>query len=133
HHRGQKADVWEGGHRVPFIARWPGKIKAGTTSNELICLTDLMATCADLVGAKLPAEAGEDGESILAVLLGRKAERPVHEAVVHHSGGGMFAIRQGDWKLAEGLGSGGFSAPRTERPTPGGPKGQFYNLAKDPQ
>ncbi|HKB37614.1 MAG TPA: hypothetical protein VKD72_14295, partial [Gemmataceae bacterium] len=109
-----------------------GKIRAGSTSDELVCLTDVLATCADLVRAKLPADAAEDSESILPVLLREELEWPLHEAVVHHSGGGMFAIRQGDWKLIDGLGSGGFSAPRTEKPKPGGPKGQLYNLAKDP-
>ena len=133
HRRGQKADAWEGGHRVPLLARWPGKIRPGSTSDELVCLTDLLATCAELVGAKLPATAGEDSESLLPVLLGKKRERPIHEAVVHHSGNGVFAIRQGDWKLIDGLGSGGFSAPQTEKPKPGGPKGQLYNLAKDPK
>jgi arylsulfatase A-like enzyme len=97
-----------------------------------MCLTDLLATCADLVGARLPPGAGEDSESLLPVLLGQKSEKPLHEAVVHHSGNGLFAIRQGDWKLVEGLGSGGFSNPRTEEARPGGPKGQLYNLAKDP-
>jgi len=133
HRRGQKSDAWEGGHRIPFIARWPDKIKAGSTSDELICLADLPATCAELTGEKLPATACEDSESILPVLKGKKQDRPVHEAVVHHSGGGMFAIRQGDWKFIDGLGSGGFSTPRTEKPMPDGPKGQLYNLAKDPE
>ena len=132
HRRGQKADAWEGGHRVPLLARWPGKIKPGSTSDELVCLTDLLATCAELIGARLPDGAGEDSESLLPLLLGRKRERPIHEAVVHHSGSGLFAIRQGEWKLIDGLGSGGFSAPHTEKPKPGGPKGQLYNLAKDP-
>jgi arylsulfatase A-like enzyme len=129
--RGQKSDIWEGGHRIPFLARWPGKIRPGSTSAELICLSDLLASCAELVGAKLPADAAEDSESILPLLRGKKLERPVHEAVVHHSGGGMFAIRQGEWKLIEGLGSGGFSAPHTEKPKEDGPKGQLYNLARD--
>jgi arylsulfatase A-like enzyme len=132
HRRGQKADAWEGGHRVPLLARWPGKIKPGSTSDELVCLTDLLATCAELVGASLPANAGEDSESLLPVLLGGKRQGPIHEAVVHHSGGGLFALRQGDWKLIDGLGSGGFSAPHTEKPKPAGPRGQLYNLAKDP-
>jgi arylsulfatase A-like enzyme len=132
HRRGQKADAWEGGHRVPLLARWPGKIKPGSTSDELVCLTDLLATCAELLGATLPGNAGEDSESLLPLLLGRKRQGPTHEAVVHHSGGGLFAIRQGDWKLIDGLGSGGFSAPHTEKPRPGGPRGQLYNLATDP-
>ena len=131
--RGQKSDIWEGGHRIPFIARWPGRIKPGTVSEELICLGDLLATCAELVDEKLPAGVAEDSESVLPVLLGNKLEKPIHEAVIHHSGGGLFAIRQGDWKLIDGLGSGGFSTPRTEKPMPDGPKGQLYNLKRDPE
>ena len=96
--RGYKADIWDGGHRIPFIARWPGKIKPGTRSDQLICLTDLMATCAEILGAKLPDNAGEDSVSILPALLGTATE-PLHEAVVHHSINGTFAIRQGHWKL----------------------------------
>jgi arylsulfatase A-like enzyme len=130
--RGQKSDIWEGGHRVPFVARWPGKIKAGTTCDQTICLTDLLATCAALVGAKLPEDAGEDSYNILPSLLGQQIDQPIREAVVHHSGQGLFAIRQGEWKLIEGLGSGGFSQPKTEQPQPGGPTGQLYNLAEDP-
>jgi arylsulfatase A-like enzyme len=131
--RGQKADIWDGGHRVPFIARWPGKVRAGSTSNELICLTDLLATVAAVVSEKLPADAGEDSFNILPVLLGQKLERPVREAVVHHSGDGTFGIRQGPWKLAMALGSHGFSDPKNVKPMEGGPKGQLYNLAADPE
>src|SRR5262245_39653859 len=112
--RGQKADIWEAGHRIPLLVRWPGKVKAGAVSDDLVGLNDLLATCADLVGAKLPADAGEDSESFLPTLRGGKGRA----ALVHHSGGGMFAIRQGDWKLIEGLGSGGFSAPHSEKPKP---------------
>jgi len=130
--RGQKADIWDGGHRVPFLARWPGRVRAGSTSNELICLTDLLATAAALVGAKLPADAGEDSFDILPVLLGKQLGKPVHEAVVHHSADGTFGIRQGPWKLALALGSHGFSAPQNVKPTPGGPQGQLYNLDDDP-
>ena len=91
-----------------------------------------MGTVAEVVGYKLPENAGEDTYSMLPAMLGRKG-KPIREAVVHHSNGGMFAIRQGDWKLEFGLGSGGFSDPRSEDPKPGGPKGQLYNLAKDPR
>jgi arylsulfatase A-like enzyme len=131
--RGQKADIWEAGHRIPLLVRWPGKIKAGTVTEEPIGLNDLMATCADLVGEKLPANAAEDCESFLPLLQGVKRRAAIHEALVHHSGGGMFAIRQGDWKLIDGLGSGGFTPPNSVKPQPGGPKGQLYNLSKDPQ
>ncbi len=131
--RGQKADIWDGGHRVPFIARWPGKVKAGAVSKELICLTDLLATAADLVGAKLPADAGEDSFSILPVLRGQKRDRPVREAVVHQSGDGTLGIRQGPWKLATALGSHGFSNPRNVKPREGGPRGQLYRMDDDPE
>lgn len=129
--RGEKADIWDAGHRIPFIARWPGKIKAGSVSNQLGCLTDLMATTAALTGTTLPRDAGEDSFNLLPVLLG-KSTSPVRDSIVHHSSLGMFAIREGDWKLELGLGSGGFSPPAKEAPVPGGPKGQLYNLAKDP-
>ena len=91
--RGYKADIWDGGHRIPFIARWPGVTKPGSTCGQTICLTDLMATCAGILGAKLPDDAGEDSVSILPLLQGQ--DRPVREAVVHHSINGMFALRQG--------------------------------------
>jgi arylsulfatase A-like enzyme len=129
--RGQKADIWDGGHRVPFIVRWPGRVPAGKTSDELICLTDVLATAAALIGDKLPPGAGEDSFDILPVLLGKKREGAVREAVVHQSGDGTLGIRQGPWKLATALGSHGFSAPRNIQPRPGGPQGQLYNLAGD--
>ena len=131
--RGQKADIWDGGHRVPFLARWPGKIKPGTSNDETICLSDLMATAAAIVGEKLPPNAGEDSYNILPALLGETLERPIREATVHHSVSGMFALRQGSWKLIVGRGSGGFTAPRKIKPKPGEPAGQLYNLAADPR
>jgi arylsulfatase A-like enzyme len=130
--RGQKADIWDGGHRVPFVARWPGKTRAGSTSKELICLTDVLATTAGVVGEKLPAGAGEDSFNLLPVLLGQKRKGPVREAVVHQSGDGTLGIRQGPWKLALALGSHGFSAPKNVKPQKGGPQGQLYNLDEDP-
>ncbi|HVJ84552.1 MAG TPA: arylsulfatase [Caulifigura sp.] len=123
--RGYKADIWEGGHRVPFFVRWPGRIKAGSKSDQLICHSDLMATCAEIVGAKLPDDAGEDSVSILPALLGLDTA-PVHEAVVHHSISGRFAIRQGSWKLCLCAGSGGWSKDGdAESP-------QLYRLDVDP-
>ena len=127
--RGQKADIWDAGHRIPFLVRYPGKAKAGSVSNQLGCLTDLMATLAELQGIKLPDNAGEDSFSWLPCLNGARGKR---EAVVHHSSLGMFSLRRGDWKLEAGLGSGGFSDPKSEEPVAGGPKGQLYNIARDP-
>ncbi len=97
--RGYKTNIWDGGHRVPFIARWPGKIKPGTTNNEIICLTDLIATAAAIVGAELPCNAAEDSYNVLPALLGEKLDKPIREATVHHDFYGRFAIRQGQWKL----------------------------------
>jgi len=126
--RGQKGEIWEGGHRVPFIARWPGKIKPGTASGEVTTLTDLIATCAAVVGAELPRDAGQDSYNMLPALLGEKLDRPIREATVHHSGAGVFAIRQGEWKLILGTKEGGYHAGG---PKPGSP-GQLYNLDDDP-
>ncbi len=131
--RGQKADIWEGGHRVPFVVRWPGQVDPGKTENETITLVDLMATFADIWRMNLPDQMGEDSTSLLPVWRGLRREGPIHEAVVHHSADGMFAIRQGDWKLIQGRGSGGFSAPkRVDRQAEGGPFGQLYHLGADP-
>jgi arylsulfatase A len=129
--RGYKADIFDGGHRIPFMVRWPGKVKPGASSDQLICLTDLMGTCADVLGAKLPPTAGEDSVSLLPALLGQ-ADKPLHEAVVHHSIKGNFAIRQGRWKLELCPGSGGWSEPK-----PGSAKEkalpvvQLYDMTQD--
>lgn len=123
--RGTKADIWDGGHRVPFIARWPGRVKAGSRTDQITCLTDLMATCAEIVGVKLPDSAGEDSVSILPVLLGT-AKAPVREAVVHHSIRGNFAIRQGPWKLDLCKGSGGWSKGGST-----GEPAQLYDMSKE--
>jgi arylsulfatase A len=99
--RGAKRDAWEGGHRVPFVAHWPGKIPAGATSAETICHVDFIATVAAIVGAKLPDNAAEDSYNILPVLRGEKLDAPVRPATVHHSAQGKFAIRRGDWVLID--------------------------------
>jgi arylsulfatase A len=96
--RGAKTSIYEGGHREPFVARWPGKIKPGSVCDDTICLNDLMATCAEIVGAKLPDNAGEDSVSILPDLLDT-AKGPVREATIHQSPHHDLAIRQGPWKL----------------------------------
>ena len=126
--RGYKADIWDGGHRIPFIARWPGKVKAGTQSDQLICLTDLLATCAAIVGATLPDGAGEDSVNILPALTGT-ADRALREAVVHHSIDGKFAIRQGPWKVELCAGSGGWSNPKDN--AAGLPPIQLYDMRQD--
>jgi arylsulfatase A-like enzyme len=130
--RGMKADAWECGHRMPFVVRWPGKVKAASVSDQTICFTDLLATFASIVDAKLPAEAGPDSFDFSGVLVGTQPEKkPVRDALVIRSGGGVMTIRAGDWKLIQGLGSGGFSKPRRIKPGPNDPPGQLYNLAVD--
>ena len=129
--RGTKADIFDGGHRVSFIARWPARVKAGTTSDQLVCLTDLMATCADIFATKVPASAGEDSISFLPALTGQSGGSP-REDIVHHSINGSFAIRRGSWKLELCPGSGGWSAPRPNRDDSSKlPPVQLYNLATD--
>lgn len=96
--RAAKGSIHEGGHRVPFVASWPGKIKPGTVSDQTICHNDLMATCSEIVGAKLPDNAGEDSVSILPALLGN-AKESLRAATIHQSHTGDLAIRQGPWKL----------------------------------
>jgi len=129
--RGSKSDIWDGGHRIPFLVRWPERIKPGSRSDQIVGQIDLMATCAELLGARLPDNAGEDSVSILPALLGT-AKAPPREALVHHSINGSFAIRQGDWKLELCADSGGWS-----NPTPGSeaakalPDTQLYNLRAD--
>lgn len=109
--RGTKADIWEAGHRVPFLARWPLKIKAGATADRTVCLTDLFATCAELAGAAPAAGAAPDSTSLVSVLAGNP-HRFDREPVIHHSASGMFAIRDGRWKLVLGNGSGGREQPK---------------------
>ena len=130
--RGQKADIWDGGHRIPFLARWPGRIQAGTTCGETICLTDLMGTMAEIAGYPLPNNAGEDSYSIVPALTGQRLAGPIREATVHHSILGHFSIRKGEWKLNIGRGSGGFSEPIEYKPKPGEPEGELFDLAEDP-
>ncbi|MEQ1859509.1 MAG: arylsulfatase [Chthoniobacteraceae bacterium] len=96
--RESKRSIYEGGHRVPYVVRWPAKVKAGSVNDHTICLNDLLATAAEIVGAKLPANAGEDSVSLLGEFLGT-AQTPAHEATVHQSSSGDLAIRQGPWKL----------------------------------
>lgn len=139
--RGAKRDTWEGGHRVPFLARWPGHIPPGAVSAETVCHVDLMATCAALLGAKLPPNAGEDSYNILPALRDEKLKDPIRQATVLHGGNGKFAIRQGEWVLIDALtgdGNGGRNRPgepdwfKQERGyTTNQFPGELYNLGDD--
>lgn len=131
--RGQKGDIWDGGHREPFIARWPAEIEAGTTSDAPACLGDFLATCADIVGDSLSGSEAEDSFSLLPLMKQDEARFERH-AVVHHSLSGMFSVREGRWKMILGLGSGGFSAPKEGYSVmPDAPAGQLYDMYDDRQ
>ncbi len=129
--RGHKADIFEGGHRIPFLVRWPGRVAAQSRSEQTICLNDFLATCADVLDVTLPANAGEDSVSLLPALTGQD-QGPLHEAVVHHSINGSFAIRHGPWKLCFCPDSGGWSDPRPGRKEAEGlPAVQLFQLQDD--
>lgn len=151
---GQKTDVWEGGHRIPFLARWPGRITPGTRSNELISTIDLMATAAAITGIELPQDAAPDSFNVLPALVGNGSGKPVRGgALILESYTGMLGVREGDWMLILGRGSGGstteyfkhygmwleelgrsttgWAVTSMGAPDPHLPPGQLYNLAHD--
>ncbi len=134
--RGMKADIYEGGHRVPFIASWPKNIPEGSISDENLSLVDLLATFAAIVESDLPDNAAEDSYNQLATLTGNKTQQNIREATVYHAVGGMFAIQKGPWKYIQGQTSGGFGSKAQRRKllkaNPNLPAGQLYNLASDP-
>lgn len=129
--RGSKSDIWDGGHRIPFMVRWPGKIEANTKNNSLICLTNLMATCADITGFRIPENAGEDSYSILPLLTGENEKFKV-EPIIHHSIQGKFSIRDGNWKLEFCPGSGGWTDITDSKARKQGlPELQLYDMQGD--
>ena len=128
--RGHKADIFDGGHRVPFIVRWPGHAAPGSQTDQLTCLTDLFATAAEIVEAPLPDNAAEDSYSFVSVLEGKASDQR-RPAVVHHSINGSFSIRKGDWKLCLCPGSGGWSDPRPGKEPKGAALVQLFNLSSD--
>ena len=130
--RGSKADLWDGGHRVPFIVRWPNGVEAGSQCDQTICLTDLMATCADLTGAALATTAAEDSVSFAPALKGERIVS-TRNGVIHHSISGHFAYRLGKWKLLLAKGSGGWTAPNEKAAAnSGAPVAQLYDMENDP-
>lgn len=127
--RGHKADLYEGGHRVPFLVRWPAKVKPGV-SDALVGQIDFLATFAEITGAAVPATMGEDSVSFLPVLRGEKPT--VRQGIVSQSINGSFAFRDGPWKLCLSAGSGGWSSPKPGPEEAGLPSVQLYDLSKDP-
>lgn len=131
--RGYKSHIWEGGHRVPFIMRWPNEIQAGGRSEDLFCLTDTMATLAAAANTSVPDHGGEDSLNLLPSIVREHDAAPIREEAIHHSGFGVFSIRTGKWKLVqECQNSGGWPFPRGTAPEPGSP-GQLYDLETDPE
>jgi arylsulfatase A-like enzyme len=128
--RGHKADIYDGGHRVPFIVRWPAQVKGGQKTAQLTCLTDFMATTADILGQKLPENAAEDSFSFLPALTGKKS-KATRPNIIHHSINGSFAIREGSMKLNLCADSGGWSDPRPGQAPKGSPASQLYDLSSD--
>lgn len=128
--RGMKSDIWEGGHRIPFIAKWTDNIDAGSRTSALSCSMDLMPTIAEIIGYKLPENSSEDGQSLLNILKGK--DKRGREVLVHHSGGGVFSIRKGEWKLILSNISGGFSDSKYKEGYGIDTPGQLYNLKNDP-
>ena len=138
--RGVKRDNWEGGHRIPFIARWPGVIQPGSTTDQTACLCDIMATCASIVDYNLPHDSAEDSFSLLPVLKGSQPENePIRKYTLHQTNALKLSIREGNWKYLDHQGSGGnnymrdehlrtFILPEAEPDS----SGQLYNLLEDP-
>lgn len=129
-YRGYKSDAWDGGHRIPCIARWPGVIEPGSECGDLVCLSDLMATCAEIIGADLPDDAGEDSVSMMPLL--RRTGPSGRTTAIHHSIAGKFAIRDGRWKLVLCPGSGGWAYDDAEAAKAGLPLVQLYDMEADP-
>ena len=139
--RGVKRDQWEGGHRTPFIVKWPGKVNPNSVSDQLLSLTDVMTTLAEISGAELPADAAEDGYNMLPVLLGKAGDKPVRQYMLQQTNRLEMSIRDGDWKYLDHKGSGGnnydregewgMSIYKIKDTDPEAP-GQLYNLETDP-
>ncbi len=132
--RGHKADIWEGGHRVPFIAKWPGVIAPGSKCDEVITLVDFMATAAEVTGFDLPNTAAEDSVSLVSAFRQQKRKGSIHPAIVCHSIKGLFAVRKGKWKVEFCAGSAGWSSPTEKQAGELGlPPVQLYDLNADPK
>ena len=129
--RGMKADSYEGGHRVPFIVRWPSQTPASTVNEHLICHTDMLATLAVLTGQEVPIGQAQDSINQSQLLFMPKLEEPPRNTLITSNNPKYFGVRMGQWKMITGLGSGGFTQPRDLKPSEGGPTGQLFNLSED--
>lgn len=130
--RGTKADIWEGGHRVPLLVQWPAKIPVGVATTP-VEVTDIFATVAEAIGQPLGEQDAPDSFSFYSILRDVKTGRTQRQILVHHSTRGMFAVREGDWKYAERRGSGGFTQLPMVKPKEGEATAQLYNIGSDSQ
>ena len=135
--RGMKTDIYEGGHRVPFIVKWPGHFPKNKISNEPICAVDIMATLASIVNYKLPLNSAEDSQDLSSLFMGEKVgvdagQATIREAIVHHSVNGSFAIRQDKWKMIPQKGNGGWTHAQSVKKAVNEPEGQLFDLDVDP-
>lgn len=131
-YRGYKADIYEGGHRIPCVVQWPAKIKKAYSVEQTVCLNDFMATFAEIVDYKLADNEAEDSFNILPLLLDPKYNKIIRPATVHHSINGSFAIRKDKWKFIIAQGSGGWSHPLPGENHPDMPPVQLYDIKNDP-
>ncbi|MDC7233917.1 MAG: arylsulfatase [Spirochaetales bacterium] len=129
--RGTKADIYEGGHRIPLLVKWPNGIPAGQLSDETVCLSDFFSTMVDIIEREPERECAPDSVSNLPVWENKQYEKPLREFTVHHSLDGSFSIRKGKWKLELCSGSGGWSIPKPGETPDSFPKYQLYDLEKD--
>lgn len=129
--KGGKRDIYEGGHRVPFLMRWPDVIEPGRTADLPVCQTDILATIAGIIGVALPENTGEDSYSLYPVLKSEDYDPSIRGSVIHHSSQGYFAIRDGKWKLNMLRGSGGSLKPSLIKPGPGEAVYELYNMEED--
>nr|WP_292961092.1 MULTISPECIES: sulfatase-like hydrolase/transferase [unclassified Allomuricauda] len=130
--KGGKRDIYEGGHHVPFLMRWPEKIQAGRKSDIPVCQTDYLATIAEIIGVEIPEDSGEDSYSLYPILQNENYDETLIGPVIHHSASGDFAIRDGKWKLNMLRGSGGSLKPRFITPKPGEAIYELYDIENDP-
>lgn len=131
-YRGHKADLYDGGHRIPCLMQWPAKIRKAHVVSQTICLADFVATFAQISGYQLAGNEAEDSYNLLPAIRKPGYSRTIREATVHHSVNGNFSIRKGDWKLLLSPGSGGWSSPTPGKEEEGLPQVQLYNLKNDP-
>jgi arylsulfatase A-like enzyme len=129
--RGQKGDIYDGGHHVPLIINWPAKIHKQIKYNNTVGLIDMLATFSEMTGQEIKKTYAEDSFSFYKI-INSSSTPTVRKDILYESSGGKLAIKSGDWKFIDGLGSGGFTSPANLKPSKNGPKGQLYNLKLDP-